>query len=214
MDSCQRYIDGSINPDTGCIYPILLLIDTSETMGTFHPDVLEFSINSLFSRLGRNKYIDTLIEIAVYESHNELEYLGGFCRPSFLSISDIRYGGDWNLPKSLANCLDILSDTTYIHNKSGKEFIKPLVVVLSDNKVTEDCDNFVCVDECIANINSKNHQIPKCYFISTSKNNHFEHHLDDIKFICTNKDEVQSCMENIADEIIEVVSEYNNFGKL
>lgn len=211
MDMHQHCLDGSINIDTGICFPVLILIDTSGSMGEYHPQIVENSVNSFLMRIGKYKLIDKFVDVCLYESHDEFEYLAGFGNPSNYVVKGIRYGGKWNLIEDFIRAINVIQDTIRLYNRTGKAFAGSLIIVLSDNLVPDEIEissDFVEVN------NNKNNalSLPKCLFLTSKENNDFVNYYDNMELKPASKESLQKCMIEIADDIIDVVRSANSMG--
>lgn len=202
MKYCQRDIHGELIPETCLLQALCLIVDSSGMMGQYLPENVEAAINLFFRTLGTSKDADDLIEICVFESHDKVEYLGGFGKASSFTLEDLRYGGNWNLPEALAQALYVLNDHCEMLDRYGRAYTTPIIVVVSDNPVSAECSLFQPLDAAVATYNSSNHLFPQCLFVSTSQNNHFEHHLPNVEYRQADKGSLSPCMQRIAHEVM------------
>lgn len=201
MEKHQIYPDGTINTDTGVSFPVLILVDTSGTMGEYNPQIVENAINSFFMRIGKYKIIDKFVDVCIYESHDEFEYLAGFGKASNYVIRGIRYGGNWNLSEDFAKAIEIVQETIQIYQRTGKPYAGSLVIILSDNQVSDNVEDYIPLDDSRYNTLSPTRTL----FISSKENNFFVESFDNMELKCVKKEDLQKCMIEIADEIIDVV---------
>ncbi len=200
MELFQRNIYGDVIPEASPLLLVCLVIDSSGTMGGFPSERVEIAVNTFFRCIGASKDVDDLVEVCVYESYDELEFLGGFEKASTFALNDLRYGGSWQLPNAVVQILRNLMDYSAILRRNGRVHARPVCIVISDNPVSEDCCLYKDIDILVSEAKEQKEPFPRFIYVSREPKNHFAHHLPETEFIQAGRETLNACMLEIAQE--------------
>ena len=205
MESCQRDIRGELVTETGLLFPVAIVVDSSGEMGGYDPEGVEEAVNAFFSRVAGQPDADVLVEVCVYEAYDEVVFLGGPGKASDFMLDELRYGGEWNLADAVAEAAQSLIDYATLLDCNGRIHATPLIVAISDTVVPDELGTFEQLDYVVANARDRKLAVPDCVFVSGSAENGFAEHLPKVFFRQATRGTVVECLTTIANEVISVV---------
>ena len=205
MESCQRDIRDELVTETGLLFPVAIVVDSSGEMGGYDPEGVEEAVNAFFSRVAGQPDADALVEVCVYEAYDEVVFLGGPGKASDFMLDELRYGGEWSLADAVAEAMQSLVDYATLLDCNGRIHATPLIVAISDTVVPDELGTFEQLDYVVANARDRRLTVPDCVFVSTRASNCFADHLPRVYFNQATRDTIVECMIQIANRVAAMV---------
>ena len=205
MEYCQRDALGNIIPQTWVRLVVEIIIDTSGSMGTYLPELVEKAVNRFFETIAESREANALIRVGVLESYSSVEVIAEFSRLKKHKLCDIRPGGASKLLTAIAFAADSLNEYQVILEQKGYVCIRPAIIIISDSPLDQNqLEELVGMTE-IPNDGYKNQQ--PHFFLFTSITDHpLIQFYPKMETRIKPVEQLESAMYALAIELIDTVS--------
>ncbi len=116
--------------------PLVLLVDTSSSMAADLPEVAA-GLEGLRSALGRDAVARNRVELVVVTFGGRVTVHGDFGEAALFEPPPLEASGDTPMAAALTQALDLLEAKKQAYKRSGLDYYRPLLFLLTDGEPTD-----------------------------------------------------------------------------